>query len=47
MATLEWKLIDDHEFVHLCAELLRQLGFVDVHVQGDGPDVGKRGTLLN
>ncbi len=40
METLEWELMNDYEFVHLCADLLRQLGFVDVHVQGDGPDGG-------
>src|SRR4051812_11026473 len=40
MKKIEWKLIDDFEFVHLAADVLRRLGFIDVHIQGDGPDGG-------
>lgn len=40
MIKLDWKLINDYEFVYLAADLLRRLGFIDVHVQGDGPDGG-------
>ena len=40
MASLDWKHIDDHDFVYLCADLLRNLGFIDVLIFGDGPDGG-------
>lgn len=37
---IRWDLLNDQSFVHLVADLLRRLGFVDVNVQGDGPDGG-------
>lgn len=40
MANLDWERIDDHDFVHLCADLLRSLGFIDILIFGDGPDGG-------
>lgn len=40
MNEINWDLIDDYEFVYLAADLLRRLGFVDIHVQGTGPDGG-------
>jgi hypothetical protein len=40
MDKLDWKMINDYEFVHMVADLLRELGFIDIHIQGDGPDGG-------
>ena len=40
MSSINWDVIDDYEFVYLAADLLRKLGFVDIHVQGSGPDGG-------
>lgn len=40
MNKVDWELINDYEFVYLAADLLRRLGFIDVNVQGDGPDGG-------
>jgi hypothetical protein len=40
MTSIDWKLIDDYEFVHLTADLLRKMGFVDIQTQGSGPDGG-------
>jgi hypothetical protein len=37
---ISWSRLDDYQFVHLVADLLRGLGFQDVAVQGDGPDGG-------
>lgn len=38
MISIDWNQIDDREFVHLTADLLRRMGFVDLLVQGTGPD---------
>src|ERR1043165_4257843 len=40
MTSIDWNRIDDHEFVQLTADLLRKMGFVDIQVQGIGPDGG-------
>jgi hypothetical protein len=40
MNKVDWKLIDENEFVHLVAELLREFGFTGIEVQGAGPDGG-------
>ena len=40
MISIDWNQIDDREFVHLTADLLRRMGFVDLLVQGTGPDGG-------
>jgi hypothetical protein len=40
MDKLNWELINDYEFVHMAADLLHHLGFIDIHIQGDGPDGG-------
>lgn len=40
MNTIEWKSINDQEFVCLTADLLRALGFVNINIQGVGPDGG-------
>ncbi len=40
MDSINWNLIDDSEFVYLVADLMRRRGFVDIQVQGDGPDGG-------
>ena len=37
---IDWKKIDDHEFVYLCSDLLEGIGFTDLQVHGDGPDGG-------
>lgn len=37
---LRWDLLDDRSFVGLVADLLRRRGFVDITVQGEGPDGG-------
>lgn len=38
--SIRWEILDDHRFVQLVSELLKRLGFVDIHIQGDGPDGG-------
>jgi hypothetical protein len=40
MTSIDWNRIDDREFVYLTADLLRKMGFVDLLVQGTGPDGG-------
>ena len=40
MDHIKWERIDDREFIHIVADLLRSIGFIDVHIQGDGPDGG-------
>jgi hypothetical protein len=38
--SIRWEILDDHRFVQLVSDLLKRLGFVDIHIQGDGPDGG-------
>jgi len=40
MCPIKWETLNDYVFVHLVAELLRRRGFIDVEVQGSGPDGG-------
>jgi hypothetical protein len=37
---VNWRELDEHEFVKLVGELLARLGFVDIDYQGAGPDGG-------
>jgi predicted aspartyl protease len=40
MKKIEWSRVDEYTFVYLVADLFRSLGFVDILIQGDGPDGG-------
>lgn len=40
MIEINWTLLDNHKFVKLIANLLGRLGFVDIQIQGEGPDGG-------
>jgi hypothetical protein len=40
MLPIDWSLLNDAQFVRLVAGVLRRLGFVDIQIQGDGPDGG-------
>lgn len=40
MTSIDWKLLDDYEFVYLTQDVLRKMGFVDLLLQGSGPDGG-------